>query len=165
MAQSGGKIHPLWTLLDSQSTVDVFSNSRFLKNIRRVRATLTIHSTRGTTKTNVMGFLPGYGWVWYHPGRIASILSLARVVKTFRVVYNSEVNNAFHVHVAKDRMRLFIQSPKGLYYSNFSKNKSATVLVNTVDHNKTKYSDCDYSHAVQARTIQNILGNPSYCHF
>ena len=35
-------------------------------------------------------------------------------------------------------------------------------MVNTVEHNKTKYSDRDYSCAVLARKVQNMLGNPSY---
>ena len=34
LIQSGGRIIPTWVLLDNQSTVDVFSNRRLLKNIR-----------------------------------------------------------------------------------------------------------------------------------
>ena len=36
VAQSGGKINPWWALLDSQSTVYVFSNPKLLKQIQRV---------------------------------------------------------------------------------------------------------------------------------
>ena len=38
------------------------------------------------------------------------------------------------------------------------------MLVNTVEDNKNKYSNRDYSRAVLARKIQN-MGNPSYRHF
>jgi hypothetical protein len=35
------------------------------------------------------------------------------------------------------------------------------VLVNTVDDNKSKYTNRDYSQATLARKIQNIIGRPS----
>ena len=130
-----------------------------------MQITLTIYSTGGTAKTNLMVLLPRYGWVWYHPDGIANILSLSRVAKKFRVTYNSGNENIFHVHVKNGKVRSFRPSPKGLYYSNISRQKNATVLVNTVEHNKNKYSDPDYSRALLKRKIQNMLGNPSYRHF
>ena len=62
-----------WILLDNQSTVDVFTNQRLLKNIRESKEPVNILSTAGTTKTNLIGDLPGYGTVWYLPGGIANI--------------------------------------------------------------------------------------------
>jgi hypothetical protein len=34
-------------------------------------------------------------------------------------------------------------------------------LVNTVEKNKSKYTNCDYSRAVLARKLQKVLGRPS----
>ena len=77
------KVNALWTLLNSQSTIDLFCTGKMLQNIHTIDIFLTVYSTGGVTKTNKIGFLPGYGWVWYHPGGLANILSLARVTKKF----------------------------------------------------------------------------------
>ena len=77
--QHGGRLPPEWILLDNQSTVDVFTSRHLLKNIRRSKKDLFIHCTTGVAKTNLIGDLPGYGTVWYHPNGIANILSLSKV--------------------------------------------------------------------------------------
>jgi hypothetical protein len=78
-----------WILLDNQSIVDVFYNERLLKNIRKADSFMDIHCNAGVTSTNLVGDLPGYGEVWYHPSGIANILSLARVKNRHRVTFDS----------------------------------------------------------------------------
>ena len=60
-----GTIPTSWLLLDSQSTVDVFSNSDLLSNIHEVDTVMTIRCNAGARTTNWKGYLSGYGWVWY----------------------------------------------------------------------------------------------------
>ena len=60
LSQSGGQTIPTWFLLDNQYTVDVFSNRRLLKNIRKSGRELEILSTGGQKTTNPQGDLPGY---------------------------------------------------------------------------------------------------------
>ena len=96
--QHGGHLPPEWILLDNQSTVDVFTNRRLLKNIRRSKTNMFIHCTAGVAKTNLIGDLPGYGTVWYHPDGIANILSLSKVKEKYRVTFDSDKNNQFIVH-------------------------------------------------------------------
>ena len=115
LQKGGGTIDKIWTLLNSQSTVDVICNPKNLKLIKRVNVHLRIHSTGGVLKTNLIGLLPGYGWVWFHLTGIANILSLARVAKHHRVTFGSGTDNCFHVHLPGDRVRLFKQSEEGLY--------------------------------------------------
>ena len=91
--QHGGRLPPEWILLDNQSTVDVFTNRRLLKNIRRSKKDTFIHCTAGVAKTNLIRDLPGYGTVWYHPNRIANILSLSKVKEKYRVTFDSDINN------------------------------------------------------------------------
>ena len=67
----------------SHSTVDVFYNARLLQNIRKVNKTIDIHYNAGVGSTDMLGDLPGYGTVWYHPTGIANILSLSRAIKIF----------------------------------------------------------------------------------
>jgi len=45
--QDKAGIPKMWILLDSQSTVDVFSNPRLLTNIRNSKTTLTLHCNTG----------------------------------------------------------------------------------------------------------------------
>jgi len=52
-----------WILLDSQSTVDVFSNPRLLENIHDAKQVLTLHCNAGKAIVTKKGDLKGYGTV------------------------------------------------------------------------------------------------------
>ena len=152
----------VWILLDSQSTVDVFQNKSLLQNIRDGGATMDIHCTAGVTTTRLVGDLPGYGEVWYHPDGIANILSLARVkAKGYNVTYDSAEGNHFRVVTPSDAVRIFKQSARGLYYLDASKIQNGTSMVNTVADNRSRYTNRDYSRALFARKLQGIIGRPS----
>ena len=110
-AQHGGHLPPEWILLDNQSTVDVFTNRRLLKNIRRAKTNMFIHCTAGVAKTNLIGDLPGYGTVWYHPNGFANILSLSKVKEKYRVTFDSDKNNQFIVHRTDGTQRVFFKNP------------------------------------------------------
>ena len=59
---------------------------------------MTIHCTGGVMTTNLIGDLPGYGTVWYHPGGIVNILLLANVCKNgCNVTYSSREGNVFEI--------------------------------------------------------------------
>ena len=96
---------------------------------------------------------------------VANILSLSRVIKNHHVTFDSRHDNAFHVHLKDGHERIFHLSIEGLYYSDIRETSSSTVLVNTAEYNKNKYSHDDYSCAVNACILHNIIGNPSYAHF
>ena len=151
-----------WILLDNQSTVDVFHNSSLLKNIREADSYMDIHCNAGVTSTNLIGDLPGYGTVWYHPNGIANILSLARVrERGYKVTFDSQHGNSFHVTKPDGTVRVFNQSDRGLYFMETTANGNQTTLVNTVADNQTRYNKRDYSQAVLARKIQGLIGRPS----
>eukprot|EP00957_Ditylum_brightwellii_P113933 8685521-Ditylum_brightwellii.AAC.1 len=107
-----GKIDPNWVLLDSQSTLNVFSNPKLLVNIRKARHTLEIYCTAGKSSTNMIGDLPGFGTVWYYAKGIANILSLSKVAKLFKVTFDGTIGEGFVVHKADGTSRLFKKSEK-----------------------------------------------------
>jgi hypothetical protein len=157
---SNSNIPSDWILLDNQSTVDVFSNEKLLKNIRTVPSSMRIRTQAGEITTNTVGDLHNYGSVWYCEGGIANILSLNNVKRRYKVTFDSENGNEFVVHKPCGGTRTFRQSPRGLYYMSTS-DGSGTTLVSTVDENKSKYSASDYSRALLARNLQKKIGRPS----
>ena len=60
---SEGGVDLDWLLLDNQSTIDVFANSRLLKNIRESGRTLKIHSNGVHSVFSQVGYLKNYGEV------------------------------------------------------------------------------------------------------
>ena len=139
----GGRIKQSWILLDNQSTVDVFQNRALLSNVRQVKGFMDIHCNAGVASTNWVGDLPGYGTVWYHQEGIANILSLAKVKEKYRVMFDSSGENAFVVHKEDGTTRVFQESERGLYYMDTA--ATGTLLVSTVDDNKSNYTTRDYS--------------------
>jgi hypothetical protein len=88
-----------WMLLGNQSIMDVFHNKALLKRIRVSKSKhIDIHCNAGVTSTNLVGDLPGYGTVWYHPKGIANILLLHKVKEKYLVTNNSRDGNAIVVH-------------------------------------------------------------------
>jgi len=158
--QDKAGISSSWILLDSQSTVDVFSNPKLLSNIRDARRSLTLYCNAGKAIITKKGDLKGYGTVWYHPDGIANILSLHNIQKKYKVTYDSAQGDGFVVHKENGNNRVFMPSNKGLFYSDV-KNDTAHVLINTVDKNKNKHTVKQYSNARKARSLQDIIGCPS----
>jgi hypothetical protein len=140
-----------------------FYNPDPLTNIRGTNKSMDIHCNAGVTTTHMVGYLPGYGTVWYHPKGIANILSLACIEEHgYNVSY--ETNNGegcFTVERPDGSQNKFIKSDRGLFYLNTDINSCAsTVLITTVAENKVKYTTRNYNNAVLARKIQKIIGRP-----
>ena len=61
-----GRLNPFWTLLDNQSTVNVFYNALFLHNVRKVDRELHLYTNAGMSTIDEVGDLPGFRTVWLH---------------------------------------------------------------------------------------------------
>ena len=158
---ANGRIPKTWILLDNQSTVDIFHNSALLKNIRESKTFMDIHCNAGVTSTNMVGDLPGYSTVQYHPKGVANILSLAQVRgRSYHVTYDCCNGHGFKVHKPDGMVCLFKQSTRGLFYMGSTGDTEGVTLVNTVANNCSSYTNHDYLRAVLARKLQKIIGQP-----
>jgi Reverse transcriptase (RNA-dependent DNA polymerase)/Zinc knuckle len=156
----GNPMPNTWVLLDNQSTLDVFSNPDLLENIREGLGSMIIHCNAGSTKTTLIGDLPGYGTVWYNPEGIANILSVARVVdRGYKVTYNSQDGNEFLLKGPDGSEVEFKQSEQGLFYIDMA--TKGSIFVNTVADNKSRYTRREIARADLARRLQQMIGRPS----
>ena len=155
-----------WILLDSQSTIDVFSNPELLTKVHMIDTTLRIRCNAGVKTTNYRGYLNGYGWVWYYPQGIANILSLSRVKEKYRVTFDSALDNCFHVHKENGKILHFKEASRRLYYFDTEdRDETETLLITTVEGNKNKLSARDVLQAARARKLQRTIGRPSTADF
>ena len=81
-----------WMLLDSQSTIAVFSNAELLTNIRDAKRNLILYCNAWKSIINKKGDLKGYDTVWFYPVGIVNILSLNNVQRKHKVTYDSTLN-------------------------------------------------------------------------
>ena len=107
-----------WILLDNGYTIDVFKTAQLLKDVKESPTRMRIHCNIGTFSTNLIGQLPGYGKVWFHPEGIANILSLHNLTKKFRVTFDSANEDGFVVHKPDGQHQCFKPSDDGVYFLN-----------------------------------------------
>jgi len=79
-------------------------------------------------------------------------------------MYDSTLNECFLVHKADSMTWVFRPSKKGIFFSDVQ-DKAGHVFVNTVAKNKSKYTIKEYSDAVCARSLQDIIGHPTTADF
>ncbi len=120
-------------LLDSQLTVNLFTNPAHVKNICPTRNPIQVHCNSGTMSTTTVADF-GNTPVYFNSRRIANVLSLYRLGRKFRVTYNSiDRNGVFQVHM-KHGVVAFKPTPKGLNALNLKDNPDAAfLLVNDAD--------------------------------
>ena len=110
--------------------------------------------------------LPGLGWVWLLNGGVANILSLSRLKETFRVTYDSALDNSFNVIKKDGSVVKFTEGDNRLYCFDIAdRNEESTILITTVDDNKLKFSGHEVAKAEEARKLQRRLGRPSTADF
>jgi Zinc knuckle len=154
-----------WILLDSESTVSIFNNSKLLKNIRHCgnEQGLRIYSNGGHQDTHLIGDLPGFGQVWYNTKSLANILSLAEVRKICRVTMDTSKAAEIVVYKHNGEKIKFVESGNGLYYYDTDMPKARNTsseysFVSSVVENKTKYTNRQVTDADLAKRVYAMVG-------
>ena len=159
----GRHINLQWILLDSGSTIHLFTNGALLRNIRKAanNTHITVNSTGGTSTTCYEGTLPGFGTVWYYPDGMANVLSLGLISKSLRVTMDTNIDNALMVHKQDGTTRRFSLSSTGLYRSDLNDQSGSVFTITTVKDEQMKHSALDVRRAKAARKLQTTIGHPS----
>ena len=174
----GSTINSDLVLLDSQSTVDLFTNPEHIQNIRPTKKTIQVHCNSGTVATTTEADFDDTP-VYFNSRGIANVLSLYRLGHKFRVTYDSsDCNGVFQVH-KKQGVIEFKPTPKGLHALNLKDNPEAAFLlvndadiqmphiehnqmhVNTVRENFDGFSCKQVEGATAARRLMGMVVTPS----
>jgi hypothetical protein len=149
-------------LLDSQSSANVICNKDLLENVRRSDTTLVVYGVDTDGKplqTNVIGELPWFGTVYYHPRARANILSFHDVAKKFQVDFDN-AQNAFNVRLTDGSLKVF--QANGKHYCHDARENKGIVLIDTVEGKKSQLTQREVRPARMAADLYESLGRPSY---
>ena len=149
-------------LLDNQATVDIFCNRALLTKVWTSDGYMTISGNGGELRTNLQGWLPGYGMVWYHKSAITNLLCFKNVLdKGLRITHKVDPVSTFTVQKTDGTMAEFRMQECGLHcYDPRSAAKQFT-MVETVQSNEAGYTKKQILGAKKAREFQSIVGHPS----
>jgi hypothetical protein len=178
----GSAISPDLVLLNSQLTVDLFTNPTHVQNIRPTKNPIQVHCNSGTMSTTTeadFGDTP----VYFNSRGIAYVLSLYHLGSKFRVTYDSsDCNGVFQVHT-KQGVVEFKPTPNGLHALNLKDNPKAAFLlvndadaqmphvdhiqmhVNTVQANFNGFSRKQVEGAMAAHRLMGMVATPSLRNF
>ena len=121
-----------WLLLDSESSINIISNSSIVTNIQRSPNTIILHCNTGSRQVECTTDLNGYARVWYGYKAIANIPSLSHSTREYRVAFDSIEVNCFRL-MLPGREVVFNVSDNGLYFHDTV--DRAIVLTNMVEEN------------------------------
>ncbi|MGC8551172.1 MAG: hypothetical protein ACP5M4_15955 [Acidobacteriaceae bacterium] len=137
----------------------------------------------GSKVIGLEGHLNGFGKVYYDPTSMANIFGLAQLADKYRVTFDSEVENAFVVHV-DDRVVKFACTPEGLYAYKPNDHYLAEVaeskcmnppdstdavtayrgrsfLISSVEENRKGYTQRQFDDVKPTRQFYHIMGCPT----
>ena len=166
-------INPQWVLLDTCSTVSLFSNEKLVTNIRPCNKGngLITQSIGGSMRTKLVADLPNFGEVWFNPQSMANILSFAHVSNRFRITCDTEVEKSFTVHADRGPI-VFKELKNGLYYYDTTtgrKPKSSLdylfFLDATVEERQNQFTKREVEKAKSAIRFYHRVGTPGFQHF
>jgi hypothetical protein len=165
-----------YLLLDSQSTVDLFSNPNHVANIRPSNKPIRVHCNKGSKFTTQEADF-GSTVTYFDETGIANVLSLYKLGKKHPITYDSrDRGGVFQVHTPSGVVE-FKPTPQGLHALHLQENPDAAyllvtgsdspqapderLLVNTVRQNYEGFTKKQIEHAERARRLMGMIGAPT----
>ena len=148
-------------LLDNGSSTSIFTNPNMVRDITTVDTPLELMTNGGELITYQQATVPGFGRVWYDDRSIANIFGFAELKDKYRITYDSEIEDAFIVHLSTQPIK-FTRTANGLYtYTPSESYFRQTTLVQTVQENQQFYTNRQIQRAQLARQLYHNIGTPS----
>ena len=137
---------------------------------------MTVHCQVRSTSTELIGDYEPLGiTVWHNPGGIANVLSLSKLIRLnkAKIEYNSNQDVFVATSVKTKEVFKFPRDDQGLYSYNqrdvdtrhveikAETHTGGTMLVSTVKDNMKKYTNRQIKRAIEARRLQQTIGNVS----
>ena len=156
-----------YIILDNGSSVDLFTNEKFVENIHKSKNKLILATNAGTKTNYTKASVPDYGEVWFDKDAIANIFSFKNMKDKYRITYDSDKEDAFLVY-SNNGVIKFEATPQGLYRFKVSKaylesldHKGTNNLIDTVEENKTQFTARQFDQAKLARKLYHNMGTPT----
>lgn len=149
-------------LLDNESTMDLFCNTKLVNDIRPSQKVISLQSNGGNMKIKMEASITGYHkQVWFSKHAITNIIALSNLIQQYRVTYDSD-DQTFVVHRQKENKpdMYFKMHESGLHYHDPS-DAEFSFNVNTVSNNIEDFTKKQVEGATRARTLYATLGYPS----
>jgi hypothetical protein len=120
-------------LIESQTTVDLFSNPKHVSNIWAAKTSIKVHCNKGTLATTEEAPKRQISVIlWYILTPASShVLSLYRLGQMFYVTYDShDCGGVFKVHKSKGIIK-FLPTPKDLHALHLKDNPNSALVNDT----------------------------------
>jgi hypothetical protein len=170
-------INPNFLLLDSQSTVSLFSNPGHVNSVRQATTPINVHCNKGSMPTSTVADF-GVNEVYLNLDSIANVLSLYLLGKKHHITYDSQDHGSdFKVHTSTGVLE-FKPTQNGLHALDLSSTPAtAHVLVtssqpsdehlhvNTVRENFEGFTHCQVQRATDARCLIQMVASPTEHNF
>ena len=177
IAQNQQPINKDFVLLDSQSTVNLFSNPSHVTNIRPADSPIRVYCNKGTMITDKQADF-GDNNVYFDANGIANVLSLFHLSKKYHITYDSRDREGVFRVFTDNGIVEFMPTAKGLHVLNLNDNPEAACLlaiqdspitsssdhhlhVNTVRENYEGFTKHQVKNAARARRLMSMVGTPS----
>ena len=150
-----------YILLDNGSSTSIFANEMMVRDNKTVETPLQLITNGGTVYTDQKATVPGFGEVWYDRKSIANIFSFAELKDKHKITYDSSKEDAFIIHLPSKNLK-FTRNKQGLYiYKPDNKVLNPVSLIQTVEENKSFYTNRQISRANIARKLYHNISTPS----
>ena len=130
--QESNQEKPIVIALDSATTKSLFCNEKLVDNRRKSKYVTEIGTNAGTRLIDEEADVPGFREVMFSEEAIANLFSLNKLCERYRVVFDSEKENAFIVHLSEDRKIKFPVNGQGFYMYNPLENQKGKEIVNSI---------------------------------